>query len=865
MRFKRVMAASMAAVMAIGSSVVCEISASATELEEKPSGVETVLYSADLSGVTTTFTTAWQNGDWTQITGLDPDSDLMLKDNVYVKVKLSNLGTVTTGEEPNTTQTPWSDLLTWGFSNYSWAGVVKWYNNNTDSDTGDALPENFDVTFVPTADSTADSAVCYAHLSDFAMTSWGGIAGNIQAAHTAGFTIESIEIVEISAAVSKITIPGYANRTVTYGDNAQILSATANSDAYDDTKITWESSNTDVATVDSTGKVTFVGAGTAKITATYDGDSNITASVDYTVDKKDVAAAITATDVTGAESADDALTKAKAAVTATVADLTKDTDYTVDVKLSADKKSYTAEVKLTAAAAKNYNLTGTATATKSVGYAVSGLKLSTQKLTLVVTSSAGVQINATIEPEDLAEGTVEWSSKDAAVAAVDQTGLVTPKAVGKTTITATVKGTNFSADCDVEVVAEVNPAASITLNPTTINGTVGENATITATVTGEDSSKECTDQITWTSSDTDVATVKNGVVTFKSAGTAKITATAGKKSAECTVTVKAATVAVESVTLDKSTAELEVDGTLTLTATVTPDNATDKTVTWSSSNTDVATVDKDGKVTAVKAGTATITAKSGEKSAECVITVKAKKTDSDNKPGDDTNDDSNFSGYVDIEETDMGTDWGKSVQVPAQNVSDGSTVKIKYTVGKADYHQIQVMDSNWTVLTSLADKANQWGTIDVSGDGELEFKLNAADAAAITAGGMVISGYDITITDVSFNVQKDKNTYTDAGSATKVNSVKTTDKGDGTLDMVAVFSISAEEAEQISGYTITFTRKDGKSASYTIDTYYDSFSYKDNGTMYEGEASDGNHLLVLNLINVDNNWGGLTIKITPNK
>lgn len=82
------------------------------------------------------------------------------------------------------------------------------------------------------------------------------------------------------------------------------------------------------------------------------------------------------------------------------------------------------------------------------------------------------------------------------------------------------------------------------------------------------------------------------------------------------------TVAVESVTLNKAELTLEVGGEETLTATVTPDNATDKTVTWSSDNTAVATVEN-GKITAVAAGTAMITATAGDKSATCTVTVNA--------------------------------------------------------------------------------------------------------------------------------------------------------------------------------------------------------------------------------------------------
>ncbi len=137
--------------------------------------------------------------------------------------------------------------------------------------------------------------------------------------------------------------------------------------------------------------------------------------------------------------------------------------------------------------------------------------------------------------------------------------------------------------------------------------------------------------ITWTSKNTAVATVSTtGVVTAKADGTAVITAKTkdGNIERTCTVTVATPATFVTSVTLNKSTLTLTKYDTSILTATVLPTNATNKTLTWTSSNTSVATVDGDGKVTAVGPGTATITAKSNDgsnKSATCAVTVNDKK------------------------------------------------------------------------------------------------------------------------------------------------------------------------------------------------------------------------------------------------
>ena len=105
---------------------------------------------------------------------------------------------------------------------------------------------------------------------------------------------------------------------------------------------------------------------------------------------------------------------------------------------------------------------------------------------------------------------------------------------------------------------------------------------------------------------------------------ATITLTCGTDNKSFTITQAAAVpkvIPVSSVTLDKTSLMLERGSTATLVATITPENATDQTITWSSSDAAVATVDQNGKVTAVEAGLATITAKAGEKTATCAVTV----------------------------------------------------------------------------------------------------------------------------------------------------------------------------------------------------------------------------------------------------
>ena len=169
----------------------------------------------------------------------------------------------------------------------------------------------------------------------------------------------------------------------------------------------------------------------------------------------------------------------------------------------------------------------------------------------------------------------------------------------------------------IELTREAVPATGVTLDKTALSLHPTEKATLTAAVAPENT----TDTLVWTSSNDAVATVKDGVVTAKSEGTATITAACGSAKAECVVTVLPP-IPATGVTLDKAALKLYEGDAAKLTATVKPEDTTDKTIVWTSSDKTIATV-KDGTVTAVKAGTATITAACGEAKATCAVTVKA--------------------------------------------------------------------------------------------------------------------------------------------------------------------------------------------------------------------------------------------------
>ncbi len=244
-------------------------------------------------------------------------------------------------------------------------------------------------------------------------------------------------------------------------------------------------------------------------------------------------------------------------------------------------------------------------------------------------------LSSKFSPTSYPDKSVSWKSSDKTVATVTSDGKVKGIKAGTATITCTSVATGAKATCKVTVID-----GSVKLNKTKVTLEKGKTVTLKATVTPS----TLTDKsVTWKSSNTAIATVSTaGKVKGVKAGTATITCTskATGLSATCKVTVG-------YVKLDKTEAVVEKTKTLTLKATVYPSSLTDKSVTWKSSNTAVATVTSSGKVKGVKAGKATITctSKATGLSTTCKVIV----------------------GYVKLDKT-------------TASVKKGSTVTLKATV-----------------------------------------------------------------------------------------------------------------------------------------------------------------------------------------
>ena len=224
-----------------------------------------------------------------------------------------------------------------------------------------------------------------------------------------------------------------------------------------------------------------------------------------------------------------------------------------------------------------------------------------------------LQLRATVKPDDASDKTIVWSSSVTTVATVDGNGKVTALGVGKAIIIA--KSGNILAPCTVIVSPVKVDISEIKLDKSSLTMIIGDEQMLVATIVPDNATVQT---VQWTSSDTSVATVDNGKVVAVKEGTATISASADGKIAECAVTVDY--VHVQSVTLDKTEVTVTEGESFILTATVEPENATYPSVSWTSSDTSVATVSA-GTVTAVAPGTAKIKAWADGQEAECVLTV----------------------------------------------------------------------------------------------------------------------------------------------------------------------------------------------------------------------------------------------------
>lgn len=424
-------------------------------------------------------------------------------------------------------------------------------------------------------------------------------------------------LVKVGTPVSGISL-SKSSASMYVGDSPLALTATITPSNASDKSVVWSSSDASVASVTAgsglDATVTPVAAGTATITVSTP-DGKFSASCVLTVKQH----------VTGVSISKSSLTL-YTGQTETLSAQVKPDDAT-DTRLtwsSSDKTVATvANGKVTALKAGSVQIRVTTfeggfqdVCNLTVKQHVTGLDLSHSTRTIYLGQT--VTMTATVLPSDASDKSVTWTSSNSDIVSVTQNGSVTANAMGEAEITATSNDGGFSKSCKVTVIEPLVPATSLTLTPKTMSLNIGESGSLELQILPND----CNEILEWKSSDPSVATVNAGDITALAAGTTTITVRGSNTSASATVTV-IDPYAVTGVTLDRTTLSLEMGETATLVATVLPEDARDKTVTWSSGNTAVATVDQQGKITTVSPGTAqiTVTTKDGSFSASCALTV----------------------------------------------------------------------------------------------------------------------------------------------------------------------------------------------------------------------------------------------------
>ena len=363
-------------------------------------------------------------------------------------------------------------------------------------------------------------------------------------------------------------------------------------------RVSWSSSDDTVALVDNTGRVFALKKGTAVITVTSE-DGGFTAECHVTVVVSVESVSLNTTEITLIKGESDTLIPSilpEEATNKTV--IWSSTNENVAI---VDQTG-----KVTALAAGHAVIMAT---TEDGGFIAQCLvtvivhaeRIELNKSSVILEKGEEETLIATVLPEDTTDQDLLWTSSNESVAIVEENGKITAVGVGSAVITVTTEDGGLTAECTVSVKIAVT---SVSLNKEEITLLKGTEETLIATVLPSDATNM---NLSWSSSDETIVSVDvTGRLTAVKTGEAIITVTSddGGYSAQCKVTV---IVHAENVKLNKSSITLEKGSEETLIATVLPEDTTNKTLIWSSSNETVVTVDDIGKITAVGVGKAEIT------------------------------------------------------------------------------------------------------------------------------------------------------------------------------------------------------------------------------------------------------------------
>jgi len=402
--------------------------------------------------------------------------------------------------------------------------------------------------------------------------------------------------------------------SITKGKSITLVATVGPNDATNK-KVTWKSSNTAIATVDATGKVTAISLGNAIITVTTENGGRIASCAVAVVPP--IASVVLDRNT------------AEVDIGKTIALLA--TVYPTNAMNKNITWSSSNPSVATVDALGKVTAVSVGSATITVTTVDGGLKA--QSVIKVINPVTGVNISQSIDyiqengtyqflasvlPSNATKTSIKWSSSDEKIAKVDANGLVTAMAPGTCMIIATSEDGIRKAARVISVTPKVQGVkidrTSVTMNKT-------ENLQLKATVMP---SSALNNHVIWTSSNTSVATVDiTGKVTAVSVGNATIIATTQEGGFVATSQITVVN-SIRSILLDKTKAAIKAGQDLALVLTITPIDATNKNIIWSSSNTNIAVVDSQGVVTGVSPGIATISAvaeSNSNKKVTCVVTV----------------------------------------------------------------------------------------------------------------------------------------------------------------------------------------------------------------------------------------------------
>ena len=401
---------------------------------------------------------------------------------------------------------------------------------------------------------------------------------------------------------------------------SKTLTAFLSSAAGAQAAVTWKSSNPSVVSVTATGQLKALARGAATITATLKG-SGKTASCKVTVTgQKTQSVSLSPSEVTLAKGSTKILLASTSPSGGTVKWSTSNASI-ASVNSAGLVTALAAGTAVITAKASDGGAYASCVVTVTDKQYVQSIALNNYTLNWPVGKTGTYK--AVCSPESAANKKVTWKSSNTGVATVSSTGVLKAVAPGTATITCkAADGGGATATCKVTV---YQPVTSIALNNYSLDWKIGKTGYFKAFVSPDNATNK---KVTWKSGNTGVATVSSdGLLTAVGAGTATITCTAADGSgvtAKCTV--KVSPQLVTGIALNNYSLDWKIGKTGYFKAFVSPDNATNKKVTWKSGNTGVATVSSDGLLTAVGAGTATITCTAADGSgvtAKCTVKVSA--------------------------------------------------------------------------------------------------------------------------------------------------------------------------------------------------------------------------------------------------